>query len=85
MNHLETSERGFSFMIDGPLDMRYDPAQTLTARVIVNTWAVEELAALFREHGEGRGASRIARAIGQAHERYSPWSDARPASVRRER
>ncbi|MEE9304647.1 MAG: 16S rRNA (cytosine(1402)-N(4))-methyltransferase RsmH [bacterium] len=65
-HHLETSERGFSFMIDGPLDMRYDPAQTLTARVIVNTWAVEELAALFREHGEGRGASRIARAIGQA-------------------
>ncbi len=65
-HHLKTSERGFSFMIDGPLDMRYDPAQTLTARVIVNTWAVEELAALFREHGEGRGASRIARAIGQA-------------------
>jgi 16S rRNA (cytosine1402-N4)-methyltransferase len=64
--HLGTAERGFSFSLDGPLDMRYDPAQTLTARVIVNTWAVEDLAALFREHGEGRGASRIARAIGQA-------------------
>lgn len=64
--HVETAERGFSFAHDGPLDMRYDPAQTLTAREIVNTWAVEELAALFREHGEGRDASRIARAIGQA-------------------
>ena len=64
--HLEAPERGFSFSLGGPLDMRYDPAQKLTARDIVNEWAVEELAALFREHGEGRDASRIARAIGQA-------------------
>lgn len=64
--HLETAERGFSFSHDGPLDMRYEPAQTLTARQVVNTWAVEDLAALFREHGEGRDATRIARAIGQA-------------------
>ena len=64
--HLETAERGFSFAADGPLDMRYDPAITLAAREIVNTWAVKDLAALFREHGEGRDASRIARAIGQA-------------------
>ena len=64
--HLETAERGFSFAADAPLDMRYDPAITLAAREIVNTWAVKDLAALFREHGEGRDASRIARAIGQA-------------------
>ncbi len=64
--HLETPERGFSFTHDGPLDMRFDPAQPLTAREVVNTWAVKDLAALFREHGEGREAFRIARAIGQA-------------------
>jgi 16S rRNA (cytosine1402-N4)-methyltransferase len=64
--HLETAERGFSFTHDGPLDMRYDPAQEFTARDVVNRWAVEDLAALFREHGEGRDAFRIARAIGQA-------------------
>jgi 16S rRNA (cytosine1402-N4)-methyltransferase len=64
--HLAEAGRGFSFNYDGPLDMRYDPAQRITAREIVNEWAVEDLAALFREHGEGRDASRIARAIGQA-------------------
>ena len=46
--HLETAGRGFSFAVDGPLDMRYEPAQALTAREIVNTWAVKEMAALFR-------------------------------------
>jgi 16S rRNA (cytosine1402-N4)-methyltransferase len=65
--HLESPERGFSFTHNGPLDMRYDPSsQSLTARDIVNTWPTRDLVALFRQHGEGRDASRIVRAIGQA-------------------
>ena len=35
----DTPERGFSFLADGPLDMRFDPANPLTAAEIVNTWA----------------------------------------------
>ena len=60
---LDTGERGFSYRTDGPLDMRMDSTSALTADSIVNGWAADDLAALFREHGERRFASRIARAI----------------------
>jgi len=60
---LDRSERGFSYRSDAPLDMRMDPAQPTTAADIVNGWTARDMASLFREHGEARFASRIARAI----------------------
>ncbi len=60
---IDTRERGFSYSYDAPLDMRMDPRQELTAREIVNTWEDRRLAAIFRELGEERHASQIARAI----------------------
>src|SRR5688500_15239655 len=55
-----TFERGFSYAYDAPLDMRMDPSQELTARVIVNTWDRRRLARALREYGEERYADRIA-------------------------
>jgi 16S rRNA (cytosine1402-N4)-methyltransferase len=60
---LDHPERGFSYRHAGPLDMRMGPDQPLTAADVVNTYPAERLAALFRANGEGRFASRIARAI----------------------
>ncbi len=61
--HIEDASRGFSFQKDGPLDMRYDLSQDFTAREIVNTWSVEELARIFRVYGEEEKARDIANAI----------------------
>ena len=66
---LDNAERGFSFSKPGPLDMRMDPSQPLTARLMVNEWSAEDLAQVFRTLGEERLASRIARRIAQARER----------------
>src|SRR5213596_3252724 len=57
---LENAERGFSFMRNGPLDMRMDPRTSLTAATIVNEYSEEELTRLFRELGEEPAARRIA-------------------------
>jgi 16S rRNA (cytosine1402-N4)-methyltransferase len=59
----DTPERGFSFLADGPLDMRFDPSNPLTADQIVNTWPEVELADVIFRYGEERAARRIARAI----------------------
>ncbi len=56
-------ERGFSYRTEAPLDMRMDPAQTLTAADIVNGSSERELVALLVDNGEGRFAGRIVRAI----------------------
>ena len=56
-------KRGFSWQQEGPLDMRMDPTQGLTAATIVNTWDQEALANLIWEFGEERHARRIARRI----------------------
>ncbi len=57
-------ERGFSFKEDGPLDMRFDVSGGLqTAADIVNTYPQKELARIFREYGEEKHASLIAKAI----------------------
>jgi 16S rRNA (cytosine1402-N4)-methyltransferase len=63
---LETPERGFSFQAEGPLDMRFDPGQPLTADDVVNEWAERDLADLIWRYGEERDSRRIARAIVQA-------------------
>jgi len=61
--HLDDPSRGFSFLRDGPLDMRMDRDDPLTASVIVNQWEERELERIFRHYGEERHAARIARAI----------------------
>src|SRR3990170_1199246 len=60
---LARPERGFSFQLDGPLDMRFDPAQALAAEEIVNGWEEGELAEILRSYGEEPQARRLARAI----------------------
>jgi 16S rRNA (cytosine1402-N4)-methyltransferase len=60
---LENAERGFSIMRNGPLDMRMDPARSLTAAEIVNKYSEEELTRLFRDLGEEPAARRIASLI----------------------
>jgi len=64
---LDEPERGLSFQRDGPLDMRMDRRQALTAASLLNGASVEELARTFWELGGERNARRFARAI--AHER----------------
>ena len=60
---LDTASRGFSFRLDGPLDMRMDTTQSTTAASLVNEAPVDELQNILREFGEERWATRIARAI----------------------
>ena len=67
--HLKTPERGFSFMLDGPLDMRMDRSNRQTAADLVNTLSRNELAQVLREYGEENRAGAIARAIEKARER----------------
>lgn len=55
--------RGFSFMKEGPLDMRFDPSRGQTAADLVNHLAEEELAQLFWQYGEERQSRKIARLI----------------------
>jgi 16S rRNA (cytosine1402-N4)-methyltransferase len=62
----DTPERGFSFLADGPLDMRFDPANPLTAAEIVNLWPEDELVDVLFRYGEEPASRRIARAILQA-------------------
>jgi 16S rRNA (cytosine1402-N4)-methyltransferase len=62
----DTPRRGFSFLADGPLDMRFDPSNPLTAAEIVNTWPEDELVEVLFRYGEERASRRIARAILQA-------------------
>jgi 16S rRNA (cytosine1402-N4)-methyltransferase len=60
---VDTRERGFSYAYDAPLDMRMDPDQELSAREVVNTWEARQLARAFRDFGEERYATQIARSI----------------------
>jgi 16S rRNA (cytosine1402-N4)-methyltransferase len=60
---LDEASRGFSFMQDGPLDMRMNPMQTLSAESWINESSIEDMTKAFREYGEERYAKRIATAI----------------------
>jgi len=62
-HQIDTPERGFSFLRNGPLDMRMDVNSPLTAAEIVNTRDEKELVKIFFEYGEERYSRRIARAI----------------------
>ncbi len=63
---LDDPRRGFSFAADGPLDMRMDPTQPLTAAEVVNQTGERELADLIYQFGEERRSRKIARAIVRA-------------------
>ena len=63
---IDRPERGFSFLSDGPLDMRLHPDQPQTAADLINHLAEDDLSKLIWEFGEERFSRRIARAITQA-------------------
>ncbi|MGD0715628.1 MAG: 16S rRNA (cytosine(1402)-N(4))-methyltransferase RsmH [Gaiellaceae bacterium] len=62
---LDRPERGFSYSVDAPLDMRMDTSQDFSARDVVNEWPESELISIFRRYGEERYARQIAKAIGR--------------------
>lgn len=66
---LADAERGFSFDRPGPLDMRLDRSQSLTAEHVVNRWPAERLADIFHQYGDQPFARRIAAAIVAARRR----------------
>ena len=59
-HQLDTAERGFSFMREGPLDMRMDPSAPVSAADLVNTMAGDQLERIFRNFGEEPAARKIA-------------------------
>jgi 16S rRNA (cytosine1402-N4)-methyltransferase len=63
---VDTRERGFSYSYEAPLDMRMDPAQELSARVLVAEWDERRLARALRDFGEERHARAIVRRRSQA-------------------
>ena len=60
---IDNPERGFSFQKDGPLDMRFDPSQPVSADTLVNTLPENELADILWKYGDERKSYRIAREI----------------------
>jgi 16S rRNA (cytosine1402-N4)-methyltransferase len=60
---LDSMDRGFSFIKDAPLDMRFNQSQTLTAAEIVNTWSEKEIAKILWEFGEEPRSRQIAASI----------------------
>lgn len=70
---LDEAGRGFSFRREGPLDMRQDTTQAMTAADLVNGAPVEELERIIREYGEERFSRRIANAIAERRE-TTPFS-----------
>lgn len=57
--HVKDSERGFSFQLNGPLDMRYDRNSSLTAYEILNYWDRKDLVYIFKNYGEIKNCERI--------------------------
>jgi len=68
---LDDPERGFSFLNDGPLDMRMNPDQGISAAEFIATAPVEEIARVFKEYGEERFAGRMARAVVERREKQA--------------
>jgi 16S rRNA (cytosine1402-N4)-methyltransferase len=66
---LDRPERGFSYAVDAPLDMRMNPRNDVSARELVNESSERDLAQIFKRYGEERYARQIARAIGRERRR----------------
>ncbi len=64
--HIDDPERGFSFQKEGPLDMRFDKRQRLTAEIVINSTSEKDLADIIFHYGEERKSRLIARVIVQA-------------------
>lgn len=64
--HVDMAERGFSFRKEGPLDMRYDQTQQLTAEIVINSYNEKKLADIIYEYGEERLSRVIAKKIVEA-------------------
>lgn len=62
-HQLDTPERGFSYQQQGPLDMRMNPSQHLTADDIIHNWSEEEISKILFEYGEEKFSRRIAKQI----------------------
>jgi 16S rRNA (cytosine1402-N4)-methyltransferase len=62
-HQLDSPERGFSFREDGPLDMRMNPTEGVSAATVIAEAEADELKRIFRDYGEERWAGKIARAI----------------------
>ena len=78
---LDQPDRGFSFQAEGPLDMRMDDRQALTAGQIVNGWSESELAQLFWELGGEPKSRRIARALVEQRQRRQVETTAQLAKL----
>lgn len=66
---LDAADRGFTYRVDAPLDMRMDQRQTKTARDIVNGYTEHELYRVIRDYGEEKFAANIAKHIAAAREK----------------
>ena len=60
---LDEGGRGFSYIVDAPLDMRMDKSDNIDAWFIMNRWPEDKICRILRDYGEERHAARIARAI----------------------
>ncbi len=67
-HHFDSPERGFSFRFEGPLDMRMNQNQRLSAKHVVNTYSPEDLANVLTQYGELQGARRLANNICKSRE-----------------
>ena len=65
---LDEGSRGFSYMLDAPLDMRMDKSDNIDAWFIVNRWPEDKIVRILRDYGEERHAARIAKAIASRRE-----------------
>ena len=75
-HQIDSAERGFSYMNDGPLDMRMDKRQDVTAATLLNEADEAELSRIFWVYGEEKEARRIAKAVVNDREE-KPWERTR--------
>ncbi len=80
-DQMESAERGFSFGAEGPLDMRLDQTQELTAADLINTLSEQELADIFWRYGEEKRSRQIARRIVREREKGAIRTTARLAAL----
>lgn len=72
--HLDNPDRGFSFASEGPLDMRMDRSQGITAGDVINNYEMSDLAELFRKYGEVKNAHKLAARLVE-HRPYKSTSE----------